>query len=40
MQSDGLNKFTQIPNKWRQPIRFVIVGGLATALHYGHYLLF
>lgn len=40
MQSDGLNKFTQIPNKWRQPIRFVIVGGLATALHYGLYLLF
>lgn len=31
-----LNK---IPEKWQQPIRFAIVGGLATAIHYGVYLL-
>lgn len=29
----------KIPEKWRQPIRFAIVGGLATAIHYGVYLL-
>lgn len=28
-----------IPDKWRQPIRYCIVGGLATAIHYGVYLL-
>lgn len=28
-----------IPEKWRQPLRFCIVGGLATAIHYGVYLL-
>lgn len=28
-----------IPEKWRQPIRFCIVGGLATLIHYGIYLL-
>ena len=33
---DLLNK---IPEKWRQPIRFAMVGGLATAIHYGVYLL-
>lgn len=29
----------KIPEKWQQPIRFVIVGGVATAIHYGIYLL-
>lgn len=28
-----------IPEKWRQPIRFCVVGGLATLIHYGIYLL-
>lgn len=31
--------FDKIPEKWRQPIRFALVGGLATAIHYGVYLL-
>lgn len=30
---------SKIPEKWRQPIRFALVGGLATAIHYGVYLL-
>lgn len=28
-----------IPEKWRQPLRFCIVGGIAATLHYGIYLL-
>jgi len=31
---------SNIPEKWLQPIRFCLVGGLATAIHYGIYLLF
>ena len=30
---------SNIPEKWQQPIRFCLVGGLATAIHYGIYLL-
>lgn len=30
---------SNIPEKWQQPIRYAIVGGLATAIHYGLYLL-
>mgnify|MGYP003429614977 CR=1 FL=1 len=30
---------SKIPEKWQQPIRFCIVGGLATVIHYGVYLL-
>ena len=30
---------SNIPEKWQQPIRFGLVGGLATAIHYGIYLL-
>lgn len=29
----------KIPEKWQQPIRYAIVGGMATAIHYGVYLL-
>ena len=28
-----------VPVKWQEPLRFCIVGGLATAVHYGIYLL-
>lgn len=34
-----MNYLDKIPEKWRQPIRFALVGGLATAIHYGVYLL-
>lgn len=30
---------SKIPEKWQQPIRYAIVGGLATVVHYGIYLL-
>lgn len=32
-------RFLDISEKWHQPIRYAIVGGLATAIHYGIYLL-
>ena len=33
------NLLSNIPNKWRQPLRYGVVGGLATVIHYGAYLL-
>ena len=30
---------SNIPDKWRQPLRYCIVGGIATMIHYGVYLL-
>ena len=29
----------RIPERWRQPLRYCVVGGIATGIHYGVYLL-
>lgn len=31
--------WNKVPEKWQQPVRFCIVGGIATVVHYGIYLL-
>ncbi len=28
-----------VPKRWRRPLRYCIVGGIATGIHYGAYLL-
>lgn len=33
------NQFNKIPQRWQEVIRFCIVGGIATFVHYGIYLL-
>jgi putative flippase GtrA len=34
-----LNIYRRIPSRWQELIRFCIVGGIATVVHYGIYLL-